>query len=176
MHFIIHILALLISHETQINQMPNAVAQHQVTTKVFNVEISVTQHIPYCGGATPSEEMLNRYLQVGGSYLLVDLQTRKKIIVSADEDLMIRLNLPVGTYVLRELDKDVPFEEFMQRFQNSSANIIRGDDECYTELWKSNLLQFDILPNSELQTFHCGLFNSCYTSNPCDFYIGPLPS
>jgi hypothetical protein len=141
----------------------------------YNVHITITEPVPYCGGAAPTEEMLNRTNPVSGNFVLVHVETGEKTIVTSESGIL-RLQLNVGNYILKETFKDVSFEQFMNDIPQSGRSIKPGTEDCYKKWWSTNLSEFEILPDSPRLYLQCSLYRACYTgNNPCDIYTGPYP-
>jgi len=172
--FTLLILLFLISCGTKKNQI-----EHNVETIdeaiLVTVELKIVIHIPYCGGARPTDDMINRTKPVSASFMIIgDNDFVRK--VKSNELGLIELNLPVGKYHLKELSKMVPFEEFFANAQQpKDSNIKVGSRECYQRFWDKNVIDFEI-PTTTTTVIKANgrLFSDCYTSNPCDTYTGPI--
>ena len=152
-------------------------AQEIIVADDFNVQITIRQHIPYCGGAAPTDEMLNRSILVSSNFVMVNLTTGDKSIISTSTTGMVQLNLPLGKYIIKETFKDVPFEDFFQKNMiTGKGNTLPGSEECYRKWWERNLLEFEITPNTEKHLLIASLYTRCFTgNNPCEIYTGPYP-
>lgn len=142
----------------------------------FNVKIQITEHIPYCGGAYPSDEQLNNYIPYNETLVLIDITNGTKKDLNPKNGILY-LNLTEGKYAIKEKYKDVPFHEFYSSNNNTHESyIIQGDNDCYKKWWLSNLLEFEIKANDTSKTYDCAISSRCYTGiNPCDYYNGPIP-
>ncbi len=142
----------------------------------YNVQFTALQHHPYCGGAAPSEDQLNLSSQVHGGLLLINLETKEKSPLRANDEGLFQLMLPPGKYAIKEEFKDIPFEQFVQQHKKEGMYLIPGTDECYKKWWSGYLGEFEINENVPPLNFDYSLRNSCFTgNNPCDIYTGPYP-
>jgi len=143
------------------------------TTNIINTELKVTVHVPYCGGARPTDDMLNIHKPVSTTFMLrSDNGYEKK--VTSNELGLVNLALPTGVYHLKELSKAVPFETFLASAQKDKGNFIQiGSSDCYEEWWKKNVINFEITDTTTLLKANGKLYSHCYTKNPCDRYTGP---
>jgi len=142
----------------------------------YNVQFTITRPIPYCGGAAPTEDMLNRSAPVTEDFILINVQTNKKTTVRTDENGVVRLALPDGKYILKEKFKDVSFEKFWRNTSVGGQNINVGSEDCYKKWWATNLSEFEILPKTPTLRLQLSLYKTCYTgNNPCDVFTGPYP-
>ena len=158
----------LISCGTKKNQVEN-----EKTISVINTELKITVHVPYCGGARPTDEMLNKYKPVTKSFILAS-DNKYERLVKSNELGVITLALPVGKYHLKELYKNVSFDEFYAKEKESKGNFIEvGSSECYKKWWQKNVIDFEITDSTTSLTANGMLYSNCYTKNPCDKYTGP---
>jgi len=140
-----------------------------------NVEVQITQTFPYCGGAAPTEEMMNQSRPANGNYILVNKTSKQKSTVVADSTGTIYLNLENGEYSLRQTYKDMTFEEFYAKNSGKGNSFISRDVDCYRKWWENNLLDFTINDTTEVKT-KVTFGSACFTgNNPCLIYTGPYP-
>ncbi len=141
-----------------------------------NVQIMIREHIPYCGGAYPSDEQLNRSKPYDAGLVLTNTIDGSKKDVNAKNGVLY-LNLPEGKYTLKEKYKDIPFNQFFLNAERSGGSyIIPGDSICYKKWWESNLVEFEVISNEATKILNCTVSSRCYTGiNPCDYYNGPYP-
>lgn len=146
------------------------------TIPEHNVQIIIRQYIPYCGGAYPSDDQLNKSAPYSGGLILINLSDSSKVDVNPEQGI-VYLNLSKGNYAIKEKYKDVPFHEFYASVNHVNGNyIIQGDNECYKKWWESNLLEFEVKIGQEIQVLNGSVSSSCYTgNNPCIYYNGPYP-
>lgn len=141
-----------------------------------NVAFFIRQQIPYCGGAAPTDEMLNRSAPYNEELVLINLSDNSKMTINGENGVYY-LQLAIGKYALKEKYKDVPYHDFLTSTYNSSNNYtVTGEDQCYKEWWQSNLIEFEVIDPTKTENYHLTVPNRCYTGiNPCDYYNGPLP-
>lgn len=149
---------------------------------VFNVILTIKIKIPYCGGAAPTREMLNRTASEknAGFYLIYQNgcgDSLWKREFSTDSLGKIRLYLPAGKYCLKRTAKNIPFEEFYKFHKKENDNFnIYGTKECYYKWWKSCNYSFETANEHEIKEIEIILPSRCFTGeNPCQEYIGPYP-
>lgn len=144
----------------------------------FNVSIYFTHHYPYCGGAYPDESQLNNYQPLRNhSFLLINLTTNYDSLVKADSTGTLNLNLAPGKYGIKELYKNIPFEEFYQKYNTGENEYTQSmGKECYQQWWSSLMLEFRIVDNYTKIQRECSTSEDCFTGkNPCLSYFGPYP-
>lgn len=166
-------LLLIISCGTKKNQIENEIITADIENSI-NTKLKVSVRIPYCGGAQPTEDMLNRIEAVSDTFMIIgeDNFTQQ---VKSNELGIIDLRLPVGKYHLRELDKMASFETYLAKVQAQKRNAIQiGSIECYERYWKKNVIDFEITDSNALISKEGYLFSNCYTLNPCEIYTGPI--
>jgi hypothetical protein len=170
--FTLLLLISLVSCGTKKDQLENEVPSID-ETNLFNTELSISVHIPYCGGARPTQEMANRHKPVEATFILsTENGTTKE--VKSDELGLIKLTLPKGKYHLKELSKNVTFETFLASTKQPVGSYIKeGDRDCYYEWWQKNLIDFEITDTTTYLKTSAKIFSHCYTSNPCETHIGP---
>ena len=83
------------NHKTQPLDQENGNMLH------CNTFITVTKAIPYCGGAQPTDEMLNRFENITGEFTLIYPDGTNKA-VNSDSLGIIKLHLSEGKYSLKE--------------------------------------------------------------------------
>lgn len=145
-----------------------------------NIAITITHFTPYCGGAHPSEEILEMQYQLLGNtaFILLNLETLEKVNVQTNAQGVLYLNLPKGRFAIRELFKECSFSEFVERNPPRSGSYFfpSPDSDCYRNWWSSHLGEFEITDLAQLQSFTWGTGDRCFTgSNPCIEYNGPYP-
>ncbi len=144
-----------------------------------NIQITITHYTPYCGGAAPTQEMLDNrnHPMSNTSYNLINLDTKEKTKVTTDALGVLHLDLGIGNYAIQELFKDCSFEEFKK--QNITSSGMYQQDlgsDCYEQWWKSYLGEFNVISMDEKQHLNMSESESCFTgNNPCLMYTGPYP-
>jgi len=144
-----------------------------------NIQITITHYTPYCGGAAPTQEMLDNrnHPMSNTSYNLINLDTKEKTKVTTDALGVLHLDLGIGNYAIQELFKDCSFEEFKK--QNITSSGMYQQDlgsDCYEQWWKSYLGEFNVISMDEKKHLNMSESESCFTgNNPCLMYTGPYP-
>lgn len=142
----------------------------------FNLQLSIQEYTPYCGGEAPSEEMKNNYAPVSAQFVLIDSKNNSKTNIISNNGL-IQLKLKPGRYKLREHFKDISFNEFYVKYVNKDKMYYQnGSEECYKKWWNTNLFEFEIMDTTTVLKMEATLYNRCFTgNNPCIQYTGPYP-
>lgn len=142
-----------------------------------NVEISLKTFKPYCGGAFPSDQQLNNYSKGVDSYLLINTISNDTTTVKSDSLGAIYLNLKNGNYEIRELYKNMSFNEFQEKNQPKVNQALLGlDENCYKKWWLENLLKFEVKEATSINKYDATIKKVCFTGkNPCLMYNGQLP-
>jgi len=143
----------------------------------YNVKITITKYIPYCGGAAPTQEQMSNYQPAVGEFILVNHTKGKKSTVQTNSKGIIHIKLPLGEYSLRETYKNMNFKQFYAKeLSKGSKNTKNGTKECYENWWKTNLVDFKINDIKDTLKFSANIYQSCFTGvNPCFTYTGPYP-
>lgn len=137
------------------------------------VRIKCTQTSDYCGGARPSEEMLEELQQpkpiVSDTFYIVKGKTNtfkifKKVVT--DKNGFIRLKLPKGTYSIYTKAQMQPFKA------KQNTDIQTWDNECLRKMHKTPLAIFNAA-NKKVVSFN--LHQKCFYNLDCGTYSGPLP-
>ena len=142
-----------------------------------NIEISINTSQPYCGGAVPREEDINKVSVGAFSYLLINIAKNDTTTVKSDVFGLIYLNLKVGEYEIRELYKDMSFTQFQEKNQpKANQALLSMDADCYKKWWSKNLLKFKVTESISMNTFKTTINKTCRTGkNPCIMFTGALP-
>lgn len=146
------------------------------THATFNIQLKIQRHFPYCGGAAPTEDMLNNYSPVSGNFILIEKQTATRSTVISKNGI-IQLQLKPGQYSIRETFKDIPFDVFYAKHAITDRTHYQNDsEECYKRWWKTNLFEFEITDTTTFLKYEKTLYSRCFTgNNPCLQYSGPYP-
>ena len=144
----------------------------------YNVEIAINTREPYCGGAHPREEDLNKVSVGAFSYLLINTTSNDTATIKSNTSGQIFLNLKVGNYEIRELYKDIPFDQFQKNNQPKANQKLLGNSTgCYTNWWSENFLKFEITEPLKVHKYKATINKMCFTGhNPCVVYQGRLPN
>lgn len=144
----------------------------------FNVSIYITQYYPYCGGAYPDESEQNNYQPLRNSnFVLINFTTNTETMVQTDSTGTLKLNLAPGKYGIKELYKNIPFDEFYEKYYVGGNDQMKAEGkECYRGWWSSLLGEFIIVdPTTKIQSDYT-IYSACFTgNNPCLSYFGPWP-
>ncbi len=138
----------------------------------------VTFSQEYCGGAAPSEELLQA-IRKPKPYVNFKIYVREgvenslhaRIIdsVLTDKDGRFSFTLPPGKYVLlSEYHKD-------RKIFKPLPNRRISDKKCLEEWWRSGLASLDL--QMSVDTLHFHIHKRCFLPEgvPCLFYTGPMP-
>ena len=141
-----------------------------------NVEISIKTKEPYCGGAYPRDEDLNRTSTAATEYLLINTK-KETFTISSGDDGMIYLNLKPGAYEIREMYKDMSLDEFKKNNQPKvNQALLNTNTDCFKEWWSENLLKFEVKATEANNQFSATINKRCRTGfNPCITFTGELP-
>ena len=179
--FLLIPLALLSCKSTEDSSTTKNEIKKEVITSLskdqaHNVEISITTKEPYCGGAYPREEDLNRTSTAATEYLIIDAN-KESSTISSSGDGMIYLMLKPGTYEIREMYKNMPFEEFKKNNQPKvNQTLLNTNTDCFKEWWTKNLLKFEVKATEANSQFSATINKRCRTGfNPCIMFTGELP-
>ena len=153
-----------------------------VTTKqklktTFQVTGSIMQTVSYCGGAQPTQAMLDSFNTPKGiafGKLFVKLggmnKEEVKIIDSivADANGNFSIYLPAGNYCLVEEWKSKPF---ILPLNNANQTV---DSICYKKLY--NTCDFELrIASKNINNVKVVFHRTCFFNKPCISYHGPLP-
>ncbi len=158
------------------NETISEVNENQKDTS-FNVSIYIQKQEPYCGGAAPPDELLNRHSPVTDDFFIINLNDQSKTKVRT-VDGYLKLQLEKGKYQVFEAFKQVPFHEFLEKFakQPSGNNYQSLGAECYENWWKAPLIEFEVTNEQTILFLEATIQVGCYTGiNPCVMYTGPFP-
>jgi hypothetical protein len=146
------------------------------TLKSFNLQLTIQQYNPYCGGAAPTDEMLNNYVPVSGDFILIDKKTSQESIINVKNG-EIELQLKPSQYAIKESFKNVSFKEFYARYKKKDkAYYMNKNEACFKKWWNANLFEFEIKDTTTLLKLETILYGQCFTgNNPCIQYTGPYP-
>ncbi|WP_258542629.1 hypothetical protein [Parvicella tangerina] len=147
----------------------------EIFNKDYNVQIKITEYIPYCGGAAPGPDQLNNSVSYTGKLIVTNLSddTQTELLPNAG---VYQIQLRPGAYTIKEAYKNLPFTEFMAQNQRSGMYYMDGTEECYKKWWQSNLFEFEVTDIDTLINLETSIGSSCFTgTNPCLQYTGPYP-
>lgn len=141
-----------------------------------NVKITMSTYLPYCGGAQPTEEMLNRSEPYAETVNLINLSDGSKIKCTPNAEGVLYLELPNGNYAIQEVYKDVSFEKFMRENALLPDSRDQAIEPCYIRWWKSYLITFEVSNEQPTVEVNAMRPNKCFTGfDPCTSYEGVMP-
>lgn len=144
----------------------------------INVSIYITHHYPYCGGAYPDESEMNNYQPLANTnFVLINFTTNTETIVKSDSTGTLKLNLAPGKYGIKETYKNIPFEEFYEKYYVEGNDQTQAEGkECYRSWWSGLLSEFVIVDSATKIKSDCTIYDACFTGiNPCLNYFGSWP-
>ncbi len=160
-HLLFNFIMVLIS-------FTNAFAQNT------NITIEFTQTSDYCGGAAPSEEMLEElktpqpmgriifYIVKGSKH---SYKAYKRVLTSEMGD--VELSLPKGKYAIFS-------EKQMKKFVKlNDSETQLWDNKCLKEKHFTPLL---IINTYKANQFKLNIHNKCFYSQDCAKFIGQMPA
>jgi len=180
--FLLIPLAFLSCKTVKDSAITNDINKDTITSlnkeQIHNVEISINTREPYCGGAYPREDQLNKHSVGIFSYRLINTTNNDTSTVKSDSLGIIYLNLKNGSYEIRELYKDMSFTQFQEKNQPKVNQALLGlDPDCYKKWWSENLLKFEIEASSTINKYEATIAKRCHTGkNPCITFTGILPN
>ena len=150
-------------------------------TVLFNVSGKVTHTSAYCGGAAPTEEMMNEYRKdkpYAGKIFYVrkgNTNTLKaKIILSfkADADGKFSFQLPPGIY---SIIQEPQVKEMNMKNYNKKGSL-QADASCLKNWWLKPYYILEI-KDKDVTGLHFKFHHPCFVSDdiPCIRYTGPMP-
>ena len=150
------------------------------TLKTFTVSGKVTQTFPYCGGAAPSKELLEKLAKpvayAGKKFFIREGKTNSinaKILESfstgKDGEFSIRLAPGIYSIILEEQLKLIKAEDLTKEF-------IEVDEKCLEEWWSKPYYLLEV-KNYDINDLNFNFFHRCFILNdiPCINYNGPQP-
>lgn len=147
----------------------------KTTVKRYSVVVTITQTSDYCGGARPSEEILQELAKPGplpntNFYLVKGQKNGKgiKIIrkVKTDSEGSINLLLSKGIYALLSEDQIKPFVPK----KNDEFHI--WDNNCLKQKWEKPLV---IVNPTRQKKYNYNIHKVCFYAPECCEYRGPYP-
>jgi hypothetical protein len=145
------------------------------------VTVKVTYTSPYCGGARPSDQMLEdskKPKPLPGQLFYVKPGKENSMSVNAlaqaetDTSGKMVFKLPLGKYMLL-----LPVQTVEMDTNSYVTNqYYRYDRKCLIEWWKKPVIVFDVYHSGE-STVNVHLTKKCFLNgwSPCEYYIGPKP-
>lgn len=159
---------------------------YSATPKKYAVIVELTHSYSYCGGAAPSDELLQElqtpkpwsnkklYLKKGSRNML-DSKVFKEAM--ADSLGIIRLHLPPGQYCLvDEEKKDKTYYNYvMKTFKEPTKEEGPVDMDCFNKWYATPELVLNI-SNKSPKRYKLNIHHECkWSGKPCIPYFGPIP-
>lgn len=135
------------------------------------------QTVSYCGGAQPSQEILDRCntpvgIANGKLYIKKGTYNKDKAAVldsiTTDGNGKFSINLPAGTYCLVEDWKAKPYQ---LPLSDESQTV---DSVCYRNLYMSCDYELTV-KDKNIDSVKVIFHRTCAWNKPCISYHGPLP-
>lgn len=159
----------------------NSMIAQSKSKKTYKVSGQVTQSFNYCGGARPSEEMLNNltkstpyvakvfYVKKGKENSLKNAVILKFVIDSAGK---FSFNLPAGVYSIIQAEQ---LQKINYKTLSKISNVT-FDKLCLEKWWKQPYHQFE-LTDKEITGLKFHFNHACFVNSdmPCLQYVGPMP-
>lgn len=143
--------------------------------KKYNVKVTVIAYIPYCNGAAPSPDQLNRNYPSTDPLIAINSEDNSKTDLWVNEGAHFAYLSP-GKYFIKEKFKDVPLLDFINAHKRDGMYYLDSPDDCYEDWRNTNLFEFEILKQDTIVYLNTSVGSSCFTgNNPCLQYTGPYP-
>jgi hypothetical protein len=154
----------------------------QKKIRQYVVSGTITQTHTYCGGARPSEEMLER-LNTPAAYPGKKLYIRygrvnsdkKKVIrvICADSAGHFKIQLPPGTYCIIQ-DEQIKRID-ISNFKKMEGDYLKLDENCLKRWWSECFTTFEVGKGNK-SNLNVNFNFPCFTGGtPCMQYTGPAP-
>lgn len=150
------------------------------TLKTYTVSGKVTQTFPYCGGAAPPQELMEKLAKpvvyAGKKFFIRQGKTNNrdaKIITSfiTGKDGEFSIQLSTGTYsiILEEQVNSIKAQDLTREF-------IQVDEKCLEEWWSKPYYLLEV-KNNDINDLIFNFYHRCFIVNdiPCINYVGPQP-
>lgn len=152
---------------------------------VFMVTGKVTQSSSYCGGARPTDEMLNSITaprpMVGTTYYVRkgttnDVTQEIVMTFSTGTDGSFSFKLPPGDYIIIDANRlDSSYvKSIAKKYEKPTASYTEAKKDCLNEWLKGGMFQFKII-DAPVSNIEWNINHSCWTDDPCVHYTGPYP-
>ena len=162
-------------------QPQNNVIEHSKTTRQsYLISGQVTQTSSYCGGARPSQEMLDQiatpvaypnkkfYIRKGKTNSLNN-NFLKSFTTDKDGNFTIRLRKGIYSIILEEQLKEINSADYTSTNQ-------QVDTSCIKEWWSKPYSILEV-KNKNITQLNFNFHHRCFVTNdiPCLNYVGPMP-
>lgn len=157
----------------------------ELSNKSLKVLIKLTQTASYCGGARPSEEMLNEMRSekpLAGEEIFIRSGTANnpedKILTQgkSDSNGVVALKLPKGNFYMvfgNKKNRDFS-DELIKTYEVKSENYSAINKACLEEWLKQPELLMEVKEQGD--SFKVNWNQPCpWHAVPCTSYTGPLP-
>ena len=153
--------------------------------KMYSVSGNVTQSKSYCGGARPTDAILQEitapkplansifYIRKGKENNPV---SDEYISFKTDENVNFEIKLLPGDYVIIEqnrLDSSYYFS-VLKTYSKATDSYSKADTLCMKKWLSGSLTQFTV-KDADVKNINWDIHRSCWTDVPCIHYSGPLP-
>lgn len=146
--------------------------------ELIPVEIFVSVHQPYCGGAAPTPEMeRGQFLPVQNELFVLKkgLVNRPEIPIykelKTDDSGRCEVQVPAGNYVMIHASKLRSFDDFKSLHQPKSSYVEYLGDDCLRRAYEAPDF---ILRIQRDTTIRLTQKSACHTgTSPCVRYTGP---
>ncbi len=175
------IFAPQIAAQNNAKQPQNSVREHSKSQRqTYLISGQVTQTSSYCGGARPSQEMLDKiaipiaypnkkfYIRRGKTNSL-NLKFLKSFNTDKDGNYTIRLPNGIYSIILEEQLKEINISNYTTINQQVDTNCIKE--------WWSNPYYLLEVKNKNISDLDFNFHHRCFVTNdiPCLNYVGPMP-
>jgi hypothetical protein len=162
--------------------------KNAASDKIVEIEfqIRLTQSSTYCGGARPTEEVLEWHRQekpLQGQTIYIrqgktnDLSSKIIAQYTSDENGLIRAKLAPGEYIfIHDEKKDSTyFNSLLNTYSKDTQDRKKINKTCLEDWLQEPLMTFEIKKGSN-NDLHYNFTRRCSWNNiPCSQYTGPLP-
>jgi hypothetical protein len=157
-------------------------AQKTHKAKQYAVHGTITQTRSYCGGARPSDEMLEKlntprplpgiklYVRSGNTN---QLKKRIQRTIVADSAGNFVIHLPPGTYCIIQEEQIKKLNP--ESYRKKQTEYLKLDENCLNKWWSDCLLTFEVKAEDK-KGLNINFNTPCFTNGvPCLNYTGPMP-
>ena len=150
----------------------------QKANKTVLVQFQVTQSVPHCGGARPDPEQTYPTIQpvISETYVVFrsnDLRGKVCGQFTTSEEGEATISLPTGEYVVYQIDKTLPFEEFVAKKSSLKDTHYQTKEEgCFRNWYQEADARFKV--GDEVIKINYS-FKCFVGTHPCLEYSGPYP-
>ncbi|MFM9984312.1 MAG: hypothetical protein ACKVOK_03720 [Flavobacteriales bacterium] len=187
MRFSIYTLLLLLLVISCTTPQSSTIQTKPAEVVFKNVTIQAWQTSQYCGGARPSDEMLQEFQTpkpLSGQLCFIRKSETNKIsstpVASATTDNLGKINIALapGTYCLVLPNKvdSAAYKMYLTKFGEATPNYSAIDKKCLDQWFKKPELVFTVTDAKQPTTAEFTIHHPCsWHTIPCADYSGPLP-